>query len=97
MYDFINWSASHCSDGLQAEQYQISFTDISEIQILTYVTNTTNSVSYCQIINSSICYFRVRAELGDGSLSSYSACLNINDQLNEKKGIIESVMCENYI
>ena len=48
----------------------------------------TSTSSSCAIINSSTCYFRVRAELNDDSISSYSACLQISNQFNENRGTI---------
>ena len=72
---------------MQVEHFQILFADISERTVQTYLTNQTTTRSSCDVTNSSACYFRVRAELDDSSLSSfYSSCLQISDQLIERKG-----------
>ena len=58
-----------------------------EVEMFVTTIMSTNS-SICATINSSSCYFCVRAELLDGSVISFSACLNITDQLIESRGTI---------
>ena len=87
VYNFINWNAPVCHNDLRVWEYQIWFADILELQIQSFYSSIPSTNSSCDPTNSSTCYFRVRAVLEDGSLSSYSACLNISNYLDERKGI----------
>ena len=90
VYNFIKWNVPDCSNGLQVQQYHIWFADI--MSQLHYLTNLTSTYSSCAIANGTVCYFRVRAELDDGSVSSYSACLHISNQINENKSIMDIIV-----
>lgn len=81
----FTWKSARCNDD-GIVQYQIQFTEsCSTMQPVTVLTgnNRTSTIVVIPSCAATDCYFRVRAELTDGSFTDYSTCAVISNQFLE--------------